>query len=98
MEREEDLRTEVAQLRRAMHTRPTIDLARGILMASFGLEAEDAWAVLVAVSQNTNTKLHSLAGTLVATVKGDPLPVEVREQLSSAVARVNSTARAPQLR
>ncbi|QOV33435.1 ANTAR domain-containing protein [Streptomyces ferrugineus] len=98
VERDEDLRTEIAQLRRAMHTRPTIDLARGILMASFGLDSEDAWAVLVAVSQNTNTKLHSLAGSLVAAVKGDPLPEGVREQLSAAVAKVDSTAGTPQLR
>ncbi|MDO0917746.1 anti-sigma factor antagonist [Streptomyces sp. DT2A-34] len=87
-----DLRIEVAQLRRAMQTRPTIDLARGILMASFSLSSEEAWTVLVAASQNTNTKLHSLAGDLVTAVKGDALPDAVQEQLSSAVARVNSGA------
>ncbi|MBT2676182.1 ANTAR domain-containing protein [Streptomyces sp. ISL-14] len=87
-----DLRIEVAQLRRAMQTRPTIDLARGILMASFSLSSEEAWMVLVAASQNTNTKLHSLAGDLVTAVKGDALPEAVQEQLSSAVARVNSGA------
>lgn len=86
-----DLRIEVAQLRRAMQTRPTIDLARGILMASFSLSSEEAWTVLVAASQNTNTKLHSLAGDLVTAVKGDALPDAVQEQLSSAVARVNSS-------
>ncbi|MFD5842904.1 ANTAR domain-containing protein [Streptomyces chartreusis] len=86
----EDLRIEVAQLRRAMQTRPTIDLARGILMASFGLSSEDAWTVLVEASQNTNTKLHTLAGDLVTAVKGAPLPEAVREQLSSAVAKVGS--------
>ncbi|WP_256333605.1 anti-sigma factor antagonist [Streptomyces sp. cf386] len=84
-----DLRIEVAQLRRAMQTRPTIDLARGILMASFSLTSEEAWTVLVAASQNTNTKLHSLAGDLVTAVKGDALPEAVQEQLSCAVARVN---------
>ncbi|MGW6735017.1 ANTAR domain-containing protein [Streptomyces sp. NPDC055013] len=85
-----DLRIEVAQLRRAMQTRPTIDLARGILMASFSLSSEDAWTVLVTASQNTNTKLHSLAGDLVTAVKGDALPEEVQEHLSAAVARVNT--------
>lgn len=90
----EDLRIEVAQLRRAMQTRPTIDLARGILMASFGLSSEDAWTVLVEASQNTNTKLHALAGDLVTAVKGDPLPDAVREQLSSAVAKVDSAGSA----
>ncbi|KUO05686.1 antitermination regulator [Streptomyces caeruleatus] len=87
-----DLRIEVAQLRRAMQTRPTIDLARGILMASFSLSSEEAWSVLVTASQNTNTKLHSLAGDLVTAVKGNALPDEVQEHLSAAVARVSSVA------
>jgi anti-anti-sigma factor len=91
---DEDLRTEVAQLRRAMQTRPTIDLARGILMASFSLSSEEAWTVLVAASQNTNTKLHRLAGHLVTAVKGDALPPEVQEQLSSAVTRIQSSSAA----
>ncbi|MGW6907847.1 anti-sigma factor antagonist [Streptomyces sp. NPDC054940] len=89
-----DLRIEIAQLRRAMQTRPTIDLARGILMASFSLTSEEAWTVLVAASQNTNTKLHSLAGDLVTAVKGDALPEAVQEQLSCAVDRVNCASEA----
>ncbi|MGV9451699.1 ANTAR domain-containing protein [Streptomyces sp. NPDC003635] len=85
----QDLRIEVVQLRRAMQTRPTIDLARGILMASFGLKPEDAWAVLVMASQNTNTKLHHLAQDLVATVRGEALSEPVQKQLSAAVAKVS---------
>lgn len=88
---DDELRIEVAQLRRAMQTRPTIDLARGILMASFGLSSDQAWTVLVTASQNTNTKLHSLAGHLVTAVKGDALPESVQEQLSCAIARVTSS-------
>ncbi|KDN79061.1 ANTAR domain-containing protein [Streptomyces olindensis] len=80
------LLTEVAQLRRAMQTRPTIDLARGILMASFSLSPEAAWSVLVRTSQNTNTKLHHLARDLVGTVHGSTLPEQVRRQLAAAVA------------
>ncbi|MFJ5995291.1 ANTAR domain-containing protein [Streptomyces sp. NPDC092370] len=85
-EDDQDLRAEVAQLRRAMQTRPTIDLARGILMASFGLSPETAWSVLVRTSQNTNTKLHSLAQDLVGTVRGATLPEQVQRQLAAAVA------------
>ncbi|MEU0999741.1 ANTAR domain-containing protein [Streptomyces tibetensis] len=81
-----DLRAEVAQLRRAMQTRPTIDLARGILMASFGLTPEAAWSVLVRTSQNTNTKLHDLARDLVGTVRGTTLPEQVQRQLGAAIA------------
>ncbi|GAP49146.1 uncharacterized protein SAZU_4010 [Streptomyces azureus] len=83
---DQDLRAEVTQLRRAMQTRPTIDLARGILMASFGLSPEGAWSVLVRTSQNTNTKLHHLARDLVGTVHGGTLPEPVQQQLAAAVA------------
>ena len=85
------VRTEVDQLRRAMETRPTIDLARGMLMAAFGLSPQTAWTVLVTTSQNTNTKLHRLAEHLVATVRGAPLPEPVLEQLATAVAEAKTT-------
>ncbi|MEU6682211.1 ANTAR domain-containing protein [Streptomyces sp. NPDC046832] len=91
----QDLRAEVTQLRRAMQTRPTIDLARGILMASFGLTPEAAWSVLVRTSQNTNTKLHDLARDLVGTVGGTTLPEQVRRQLSAAVADASRPGEAP---
>ena len=85
----DDLGAEVVQLRRAMQTRPDIDLARGILMASFQLTADEAWTVLVTASQNSNTKLHRLARDVVTTVKGDPLPDLLQEQLTAAVTRVH---------
>jgi hypothetical protein len=89
---EQSLHTEVRQLRRAMQTRPTIDQACGMLMATFGLSPQTAWSVLVAVSQNTNTKLHCLASDLVGTVQGDPLPKAVQEQMAAAVAKANATS------
>jgi len=88
----EDLRIEVVQLRRAMQTRPVIDLARGILMASFGLGVEESWRVLVLASQNTNTKLYHLALDLVAAVRGEPPADAVQEQVAAAVAKVRSEA------
>ncbi|MEU6537016.1 ANTAR domain-containing protein [Streptomyces sp. NPDC047000] len=87
------LRAEVLQLRRAMRTRPEIDMARGILMASFRLSAEEAWEVLVMASQNTNTKLCRLATNVVTTVQGTPLPAPVRRQLTTAVATVTAAPR-----
>ncbi|MBW8792820.1 MAG: ANTAR domain-containing protein [Streptomyces sp.] len=90
------LQTEVVQLRRAMRTRPDIDLARGILMASFGLTADAAWEVLVTVSQNINSKLHRLATDLVATVQGEPLPRTVQRQLTTAVATARRADVQPQ--
>jgi anti-anti-sigma factor len=82
---EEDLRIEIGQLKRAMQTRPVIDLARGVLMASFGLNAEDAWSVLVEASQRTNTKLHHLAHELVGAVNGAPLCDRLQQGISAAV-------------
>ncbi|MFK4066417.1 ANTAR domain-containing protein [Streptomyces sp. NPDC029674] len=91
---EQDLHLLVAQLRRAMRTRPTIDLARGILMSSFSLSPEQAWDVLVTVSQNTNIKLYVLAGDVVSTVEGVALPAAVRKQIELAVAKSNAAAAA----
>ncbi|MGW0996340.1 ANTAR domain-containing protein [Streptomyces sp. NPDC002523] len=86
------LQVEVVQLRRAMRTRPDIDLARGILMASFGLNPDEAWEALVTASQNTNTKLHRLARDVVATVvQGAPLPDQLQRQLTMALARARNT-------
>ncbi|MGW7410487.1 ANTAR domain-containing protein [Streptomyces sp. NPDC054833] len=88
----EDLRTEVVQLRRAMQTRPLIDQATGVLMATFSLTAQDAFSVLVAVSQNTNTKLVHIAENLVTTVQGQPLPDAVQQQVAAAVTALRAGA------
>ncbi len=90
-EGQEDLRNEVAQLRRAMRTRPVIDQATGILMATFSLSAEDAWAVLVATSQNTNTKLHQIAEELLTAIHGEPLPDTLQTHLAAAVNELRDT-------
>lgn len=87
---EPDPRVEVVQLRRAMQTRDTIDLARGIVMAVFTLSPEEAWQALVMTSQNTNTKLHRTARQLVDSVTGDPLPHLTKKQLTAAAARVTA--------
>ncbi|WP_327406752.1 ANTAR domain-containing protein [Streptomyces sp. NBC_01288] len=88
----DELRVEVGQLKRAMQTRPVIDLARGVLMASFALSPEDAWSVLVDVSQRTNTKLHQLAEELVDSVNGAPLPEDVQQRISTAVTEISRPA------
>lgn len=82
----EALHREVEQLRRAMKTRPAIDLARGALMASFKLSPQDAWTVLVTVSQHTNCKLHQVAEDVLDSINGDPLPQTVQRHLAAALA------------
>ncbi|MFG2783002.1 ANTAR domain-containing protein [Streptomyces prunicolor] len=88
----EELRVEVVQLKRALLTRPVIDLARGVLMASFALSPEEAWSVLVDASQHTNTKLHQLAEELVDSVNGAPLPDHLRQRITTAVAEISRPA------
>ncbi|UXY32120.1 ANTAR domain-containing protein [Streptomyces sp. HUAS TT20] len=87
---DENLRTEVVQLRRAMQTRPIIDQATGILMATFNLTVQDAWQVLVTISQNTNTKLVHVAEKLLTTVQGQPLPEEDQQYVAAAVAALST--------
>ncbi|NEB73672.1 ANTAR domain-containing protein [Streptomyces sp. SID14478] len=86
-EEERDLRLELAHLRRAMRSRGVIDMARGILVAAFGLSPDDSWEALVTVSQHTNTKLHEVARQLVECTHGTtPLPDALQESLSAVVA------------
>ncbi|MDG4858044.1 ANTAR domain-containing protein [Streptomyces sp. T-3] len=82
-----DLRAELMQLRRAMQSRGTIDVARGILVATFRISPDDAWSVLVDTSQHANIKLHRVAEHLLDSALGAPLPEIVQEPLSAAVAQ-----------
>jgi hypothetical protein len=56
----------VAELQEALVSSRTIGAAIGILMASRQIGQDDALTVLKEASQRTNTKLRSLAETLVA--------------------------------
>ena len=55
------------QLRRVAANRDLIGQAKGILMARRGLPADDAFAVLVAASQNLNRKVVEIAEVVAAT-------------------------------
>ena len=59
------LATEVANLRRALTSRATIDQAKGIIMAERGCTADEAFDLLAALSQNTNVRLAEVALALV---------------------------------
>lgn len=92
LEREERLhllQEEVEQLRQAIASRPVIDQARGILMATYGCTSDEAWHILREASQLSNTKLRAVAEALTAgaEAEGDPPPEEVRTALSRALAR-----------
>jgi len=53
------------QLEEALSSRAQIDQAKGIIMARHGCTADQAFARLVTVSRNTNTKLSDLSARLV---------------------------------
>ena len=55
------------QLRRVIANRDVIGQAKGILMATQGLRAEDAFAVLITTSQHLNRKLVDVAETVAST-------------------------------
>ncbi|MFG1664910.1 ANTAR domain-containing protein [Streptomyces sp. Y7] len=52
-----ELLQEREQLPHAMETRGAIDMALGVLMARFTCHQDDAWKVLVDVSQHSNSLL-----------------------------------------
>ncbi|MGP3938539.1 anti-sigma factor antagonist [Streptomyces sp. 6N106] len=81
----DDQAAENAQLRRAMQTRPTIDMARGILMASFQLTSQQSWQVLVTASQHSNIKVRLIADALMQTFNGQALPEPLADHLAAAV-------------
>ncbi len=53
-------------------SRDDIGQAKGILMERYKMDADQAFAVLVRASQNTNRKLSDIAQELANTVK-DPV-------------------------
>ena len=83
------LQEEVEQLRRAIASRPVIDQARGILMATYGCTSDEAWHILREASQLSNTKLRTVAESLTASAaaQATPPPEDVRAALSRALAR-----------
>ncbi|MEV5309425.1 MULTISPECIES: ANTAR domain-containing protein [unclassified Streptomyces] len=84
-----ELCKEVEQLRRAMATRPVIDQARGILMATHGCTSEEAWQILREASQLSNTKLRTIAATVTASAEHTATapPEPVGRALRTAIAR-----------
>jgi hypothetical protein len=65
------LRRENDQLREAMDSRAVIDQAKGALMLRYGLDASAAFELLRRWSQTSNTKVRTIADTLVNVVCQD---------------------------
>ncbi|AHH96947.1 GAF domain-containing protein [Kutzneria viridogrisea] len=61
-----------AQLREALACRAVIDQAIGVVVAQRGCDADTAFDLLRAASQNTNRKLVSIATAIMASASGGP--------------------------
>ncbi|MGW7259304.1 ANTAR domain-containing protein [Streptomyces sp. NPDC054834] len=81
----EELLREKEQLEHAMESRPVIDMARGVLMAGFGCQPEEAWEILVTVSQHANVKLREVVEAVTSAATGKPMPTLLQEDLATAV-------------
>ena len=60
------------QLQTTLASRSIIDQALGIIMAQNRCDADGAFAILRAASQNRNRKLHAVAAEIVTAVTGKP--------------------------
>lgn len=70
-----DAQTNLAQqMQAAMRSRAVIEQAKGILMGSRHCTAEEAFAILTRLSQDTNRKLRDVATALVASASSSTEP------------------------
>lgn len=66
----EALRDEVAQLHEAVRSQRDIGMAIGLVSARFACSTEQAWRTMLRISQDSNTKVRTVARVLVATHDG----------------------------
>ena len=64
------LREEIAQLQEAVQSQRAIGMAIGLLSARYACSTEQAWRSLLRISQDSNTKVRTVARVLVATHDG----------------------------
>ena len=62
-----DLQQQIAHLHEKLASQPVIEQAKGMLMQTFGMDADGAFDILRAMSQNCNVKLRTLAHFIVET-------------------------------
>ncbi len=61
---------EVAGLRRALTSRATIDQAKGVFMARYGCDSDQAFSLLARLSQNSNVPLADVARAVIYQTQG----------------------------
>jgi hypothetical protein len=87
--RESALLERVAQLETALRSRPVIEQAKGMIMMVHRCDDEQAFRVLIAVSQSSNRKLREVAAEIVAALPADlPLPAGIAGAFDNEVRRL----------
>ena len=66
----DELRTEIEQLQEAVRSQRAIGMAIGLMSARYGCSTEEAWRTMLRVSQDSNTKVRTVARVLVVTHDG----------------------------
>lgn len=84
------LRDEVAHLHEAVKSQRDIGMAIGLLSSRFACSTEQAWRTILRVSQDSNTKVRTVARVLVATHDGTA-SAEEREVLAGFVSHLPSS-------
>jgi AmiR/NasT family two-component response regulator len=84
----EHLRTENAQLRRAVASHAVVDRAIGVLVCIGRISPDDGFSVLRDVSQRTNTRLVAVAEQVIKHAQGAALTDTVQSELLAALARI----------
>jgi fructose-specific component phosphotransferase system IIB-like protein len=68
-------------------SRAVVEQAKGVLMAAYGINADEAFARLVRRSQHTNVKLREIASQFLAGISGKLQPKPQADILLDATAR-----------
>jgi len=82
---EGELRERVRQLEQALASHVVVDQARGVLMALTRCTPEEAWDILVRISQHSNVKARLVAGAVVTAAQGGEVPPVVSRHLKKAL-------------
>jgi hypothetical protein len=70
----DELRDEISHLHEAVRSQRAIGMAVGLLSATYRCSTEQAWRTMLRVSQDSNTKVRTVARVLVAVHDGTATP------------------------
>ncbi|MDQ2723376.1 MAG: ANTAR domain-containing protein [Actinomycetota bacterium] len=80
-----DFAADAEQLRQSMQSRPSPDVAKGVLMVLYGCDSTQAFAELLRVSEEERVLLTELAAALVHLVEHDAAELDERSDDDSDI-------------